>query len=132
MSSGTLNPTLSGSSSVPLIALLGLQFPLGDKPLKFQVVCPRNGTAVQKGLVSPNQSEMFALQGKQSAVPLYRSTGLIVAFRWCTQFWCARPRRRPPPRALRRLRERALAFVAEALLVPTGPRLGALCLPALR
>ena len=29
--------------------LLGLQPPLGDKPVKFQVVCPHNGTAVLKG-----------------------------------------------------------------------------------
>ena len=29
---------------------LGLQSHFGDKPLKFQVVCPQNGTAVLKGL----------------------------------------------------------------------------------
>ena len=29
---------------------LGLQSRCGDKPLKFQVVCPQNGTAVLKGL----------------------------------------------------------------------------------
>ena len=34
----------------PSLTRLGLQSRLGDKPVKFQVVCPRNGTAVLKWL----------------------------------------------------------------------------------
>ena len=32
------------------LTLLEPQSRFGDKPVKFQVVCPRNGTAVLKGL----------------------------------------------------------------------------------
>ena len=35
-----------------LLTLLELQSHFGDKPLKFQVICPQNGTAVLKGLIS--------------------------------------------------------------------------------
>ena len=28
----------------------------GDKPVKFQIVCPQNGTAVLKGLTQPNNN----------------------------------------------------------------------------
>ena len=31
------------------VPVLELQYALGDKLLKFQVVCPQNGTAVLKG-----------------------------------------------------------------------------------
>ena len=37
-------PALNGT------ALLGLQSNFGDKPYKFQVICPQNETAVLKGL----------------------------------------------------------------------------------
>ena len=33
-----------------LLTLLGLQSDFGDRSVKFQVVCPQNGTAVLKGL----------------------------------------------------------------------------------
>ena len=35
------------------LTLLEPQFRFRDKPLKFQVVCPQNGTAVLKGLIDP-------------------------------------------------------------------------------
>ena len=37
----------------PWLTLLEPQSRCGDKPLKFQVVCPQNGTAVLKGLIGP-------------------------------------------------------------------------------
>ena len=36
------------------LTLLEPQSRCGDKPLKFQVICPQNGTAVLKGLTSPS------------------------------------------------------------------------------
>ena len=35
---------------VPFLTLLEPQTRFGDKPLKFQVACPQNGTAARKGL----------------------------------------------------------------------------------
>ena len=35
----------------PSLTLLEPQSRFGDKPLKFQVVCPQNGTAVLEGLI---------------------------------------------------------------------------------
>ena len=35
-----------------LLTLLGLQSRFGDKPVKFGVICPQNGTAVLKGLTN--------------------------------------------------------------------------------
>ena len=48
----SLASTYSAVGGIPIITLLliGLQSHFGDKPLKFYVVCPPNGTAVQKGL----------------------------------------------------------------------------------
>ena len=49
--------TLSFSPPVcfsPSLTLLEPHFRFGDKPLKFQVVCPQIGTAVLKGLTPTN------------------------------------------------------------------------------
>ena len=40
----------SCTAIVAVLSLLGPQSRFGDKPLKLQVVCPPNGTAVLKGL----------------------------------------------------------------------------------
>ena len=38
------------TSDVRVLTLVEPQSHFGDKPVKFQVVCPQNGTAVLKGL----------------------------------------------------------------------------------
>ena len=50
---GALDPAegrLTGTPFHRLLTLLGPQPRFGDNPVKFQVVCPQNGTAVVKGL----------------------------------------------------------------------------------
>ena len=39
---------------LPILTLLELQSHFGDRPLKFLVVCPENGTPVLKGLTISN------------------------------------------------------------------------------
>ena len=41
------------------LTLLQPQSRFGDKPLKFQVVCPQNGTAVLKGLTPQFSRSQF-------------------------------------------------------------------------
>ena len=46
----------------PVITLIGLQSPSGKSPLKSQVICPPNGTAVLKGSRDSDQrSDTFRL-----------------------------------------------------------------------
>ena len=47
--SGITCAALKGLVDLNLLGI-GLQSRSGGKPLKFQVVCPQNGTAVLKGL----------------------------------------------------------------------------------
>ena len=65
--------------------LLELQYRFGDKPPKFRVVCPQNGTAALKGLI-PYPSDRTASLPLQpfgailaprghSEIPLYTITG---------------------------------------------------------
>ena len=46
-------------------SLLEPQSRFGDKPLKFQVVCPHNGTAVLKGLTALSGTPLFDSDPKQ-------------------------------------------------------------------
>ena len=43
------------------LTLLEPQSRFGDKPVKFQVVCPQNGTSVLKGLICQNTSLFTAV-----------------------------------------------------------------------
>ena len=45
-----------------MYTLLGPQSRFGDKPVKFQVVCPQNGTAVSKGLTEQQLPNPIILQ----------------------------------------------------------------------
>ena len=62
-------------SGYPDLALLGLQSPFGDKPVKFQVSCPQNGTAVPKGSRTPQipikEHSGSTVRSAKSACPAY-------------------------------------------------------------
>ena len=60
------NPT---TSTLPTLTLLGPQSRFGDKPLKFQVVCPQNETAVLKGL-TPTRARKGPKTGEKRNPPL--------------------------------------------------------------
>ena len=54
-----------------LLTLLEPQSRFGDNSLKFQVVCPQNGTAVLKGLTARTAQRMFRACGGRKMPPTH-------------------------------------------------------------
>ena len=51
------------------LTLLKPRSRFGDKPLKFQVVCPRNGTAGLKGLKKVDPKQSISMGSAQQSIP---------------------------------------------------------------